>query len=94
MIAKIYGKSTKFVHHNNNLNDQYKKPKLHHMKEIIRQKTSTQKRVTESNMNTTQQINPIKIKVENSKLRSIKQSKVDRSTTQVHNTQPTLQINK
>jgi len=40
MIAKIYGKSNKFVHHGANLNDQYKKPKVHHMKEILRQKTN------------------------------------------------------
>jgi len=35
MIAKIYGKSTKFVQ-NNKVSDQYKKPKVHHMKEILR----------------------------------------------------------
>ena len=43
MIAKIYGKSTKFVvsgtSNGNYINDQYKKPKIQHMKDIIRQKT-------------------------------------------------------
>lgn len=48
MIAKIYGRSNKFVinHHgggNGGFNDQYKKPKIHHMKEIVRQKSSQQK---------------------------------------------------
>jgi hypothetical protein len=41
MIAKIYGRSNKFVinHHtgaNANSNDQYKKPKMSHMKEIVK----------------------------------------------------------
>ena len=43
MIAKIYGKSTKFVINNQSntyINDQYKKPKIQHMKDIIRQKTA------------------------------------------------------
>lgn len=51
MIAKIYGRSNKFVinHHgggNGGFNDQYKKPKIHHMKEIVRQKSSQQKQET------------------------------------------------
>ena len=43
MIAKIYGRSNKFVMGgnngcaNSNLNDQYKKPKIQHMKDLIRQ---------------------------------------------------------
>ena len=42
MIAKIYGKSNKFVINPNSsggnsyLNDQYKKPKIQHMKDLIR----------------------------------------------------------
>jgi hypothetical protein len=44
MIAKIYGKSTKFVisstANSTYINDQYKKPKIQHMKDIIRQKTA------------------------------------------------------
>ena len=44
MLAKIYGKSTKFVvnssNNGGNTNDQYKKPKIQHMKDIIRQKTA------------------------------------------------------
>ena len=44
MLAKIYGKSTKFVVNSStnsgHVNDQYKKPKIQHMKEIIRQKTA------------------------------------------------------
>ena len=43
MIAKIYGRSNKLVMGGNNggaisnLNDQYKKPKIQHMKDLIRQ---------------------------------------------------------
>lgn len=48
MIAKIYGRSNKFVinHHSGgsgSFADQYKKPKVHHMKEIMRQKSTQQK---------------------------------------------------
>lgn len=43
MIAKIYGKSNKLTHHGGAMNDNYKKPKVHHMKEILRQKTNQQK---------------------------------------------------
>lgn len=48
MIAKIYGRSNKIVisHHSGgsgNYNDQYKKPKIHHMKEIMRQKSNQQR---------------------------------------------------
>ena len=42
MIAKIYGKSTKFVQ-NNKPNEHFKKPKVHHMKEILRKQASQQK---------------------------------------------------
>jgi hypothetical protein len=48
MIAKIYGRSNKFVINHpsggsGSFNDQYKKPKIHHMKEIMRQKTTQSK---------------------------------------------------
>lgn len=38
MIAKIYGKSAKFVQ--NKQLDAYKKPKIHHMKDILKKKQS------------------------------------------------------
>ena len=56
MIAKIYGKSNKFVINPNNstggnsyLNDQYKKPKIQHMKDLIRQNKSQKQ--SESSVN-------------------------------------------
>ena len=55
MIAKIYGKSNKFVINPNStggnsyLNDQYKKPKIQHMKDLIRQNKSQKQ--SESSVN-------------------------------------------
>ena len=69
MIAKIYGKSTKFVVNNtwneSYINDQYKRPKIQHMKDIIRQKTvqKSEKKQTTQNLK--------KIKIEASKLQNI-----------------------
>ena len=79
MIAKIYGKSNKSVH-GTSYNDNFKKPKVHHMKEILKSKQSQSKKREETASTVTNNIR--KVKIQNSKLKSIQVNK-DRDADQI-----------